>query len=124
MVTTQKEITITNIVWEDHHDEYLRESAYGDLEIVKAQVQNGYAQLWECTSPRNAGYVVTRIDPGPELCLVLGEGRGLAEFAPPFIAFAKKQGITVRVHVRRKGLIKMFSRIGLRLDEYVLRGYP
>jgi len=113
---------ILEIDWQDHHDKRLKASAGTDLLIVKAQVKNGQAQLWECKSEKNFCLVVTRIDPGPELCIVLGEGSGMLEFAPHFLAFAKRNRIPVRTHVKRKGLIRLWSRLGLKLDEYVLRG--
>lgn len=122
MASDQKETKITNILWGDDIDEKLRASAGNDLDIIKHQVKNNVAQLWHCLSPTNECYVVTRIDPGPELVIVLGEGSGLLEFAPHFLAVARRQNVRVRTHVKRKGLIRLWARLGLKIDEYVLRG--
>lgn len=115
-------VDIREIPWQPGIDEKLRVSARGDLEIIKSQVNNGVAQLWHCLSETNEMLVVTRIDPGPELVIVLGEGSGLFEFAPSFLNIARKANIPVRTHIKRKGLIRMWSRLGLTIDEYVLRG--
>lgn len=112
---------IKEIQWHDDHDKLLSVSAGNDLEIVKKQVKSGVAQLWECVSDKNYGLVVTRIDTGNEWCIVLGEGSGFFEFVPFFLSVAEKKGLTIRTHVKRKGLIKMWSKVGLSLSEYVLR---
>ena len=122
MASNEAAALIREIDWLDCHDEALKVSAGDDLLIVKDQVKRKQAQLWECTSDKNYCLVVTRIDVGPELCIVLGEGSGLLEFAPYFLAFAKKHNLSVRTHVKRKGLIRLWSRLGFELDEYVLRG--
>ena len=115
-------VDIREIPWQPGIDDKLRVSARGDLEIIKHQVTQGVAQLWHCLSENNECFVVTRIDPGPELVIVLGEGSGLFEFAPHFLNIARKQNIPLRTHVQRKGLIRMWSRLGVNIDEYVLRG--
>ncbi len=113
---------ITRVPWENSHDDLLRISAGDDLEIIKRQVQDGIAQLWECRAIKCCGYVVTRIDEGPELCIVLGEGVNLMVFAPFFVDYAKRRKMKIRTHVKRRGLIRMWGKFGLELDEYVLRG--
>ena len=113
---------IVEIPWHDEHDDKLRIAARGDLDIVKNQVQQRVAQLWRCTSEKNSMLVVTRVDPGPELCIVLGEGSGLLEFAPYFIREAKKNNMGIRTHVTRKGLIRLWSKLNINVNEYVLRG--
>lgn len=113
---------IINVPWTDSVDDCLRVAARGDLAIIKAQVKSGVAQLWRCESDKHTAYVVTRIDPGPELCIVAGEGSGFMEFVPHFVAVARRSNATIRTHVVRKGLIRLWSRFGLKLEEYVLRG--
>ena len=114
-------VDILNIPWGDSIDNELRVSAGKDLDIIKGQVKGGVAQLWHCLSKDNEMFVVTRVDPGPELVIVLGEGSGLEEFAPSFIRVAKNSGIPIRTHVKRKGLIRMWSKLNLEVDEYILR---
>lgn len=122
MADHEEEIVIREISWEDKHDAKLKVSAGDDLQLIKDQVRAEIAQLWECQSPSNYCLVVTRIDPGPELVIVLGEGSGLLQFAPRFVQHARNRRMTVRTHIKRKGLIRMWKRLGLELDEYVLRG--
>lgn len=112
--------TITHIKWTDDIDAKLSVSGGDDLPLIKDQVVNGIAKLWECKSDKNHCFVVTRKD-HDEICIVLGEGSGLMEFAPYFIRAIKDKGLRIRTHVRRKGLIRMWSRLGLNLSEYVLR---
>lgn len=109
------------VAWEQWHDDKLRRSAGDDLDIIRHQVKSGVATLWECDGATGGGYAVTRHDPG-ELVVVLGEGKGCKEFIPFFISLARQQGLIIRTHVTRPGLIKIWSRFGVTVDEYVLRG--
>lgn len=122
MANIAAEISIINIAWNSDINKLLEVASRGDLEIIRDQVNKGVSQLWECKSLKNLCYVVTRIDPGPELVIVAGAGSGLFEFAPSFIKVAKRSGATLRTHVKRKGLIKMWAKLGLNIDEYILRG--
>lgn len=115
---------VVGIPWQPQHDKLLAVSAGADLEMIREQVQQGTAQLWQCTAGPKRAFVVTRIDrvgDGLELCLVLGEGSGFKEFAPIFVTVAKRKGYGFRTHVKRRGLIRMWSRFGVDVDEYVLR---
>lgn len=101
----------------------LQVSAGADMEIIRGQVKSGQAELWWCESAENACWVVTRIDQEDgELVIVCGEGSGLDEFAPVFVESARRQGLGVRTHVTRLGLLRMWKRHGLELSEFVLRG--
>lgn len=113
---------IITVAWTDDIDDKIEIACRGDLAIIKRQVINNIAQLWRCKSKKNLCYVVTRIDPGPELVIVAGQGSGLVEFAPEFLKVAKRSGARVRTHVQRKGLIRLWNRLGLTVDEYILRG--
>lgn len=124
MANDQTAIDVREIAWCSAVEPKLITSSRGDMEIIKRQVINGVAQLWHCLSEKNEMLVVTRIDPGPELVIVLGEGSGLFEFAPHFLNFAQRNNLKVRTHVQRRGLIKMWSKLGLNVDEYVLRSNP
>jgi hypothetical protein len=116
------ETEIVSIPWTDDIDDKVAVACDGDLEIIKRQVKSGIAQLWRCRSVKHFGYVVTRIDPGPELVMVVGEGSGFMEFAPEFVKVARRSGAKIRTHVTRKGMIRLWSRLGVELDEYILRG--
>lgn len=113
---------IKQIPWCKDAEAGLVISADTDMRIIKNQVLNGIAQLWDING---TGYLVTRIDSeaiGNVFVFVLGEGRGLNEVIPEFIRSAKKLGVNhFRTHVKRKGLIKMWRKHGLSVDHYVLR---
>lgn len=115
---------IRAIDWNEKAENGLVVSAGADLQIIKDQVLNKQAQLWECENEKNHAYIVTRLEhdgSGQELVLVLGEGSGFMDFAPAFVEAAKSKNMRVRAHVRRKGMIRFFSRLGLSVNEYVVR---
>lgn len=120
-MAVHKKPKIEQIQWLSHHDAMLSVSAGDDLEIIKSQVVGGVAKLWECKGEKHSMLVVTRVDPGPELCIVLGEGSGMMEFAPYFLTVAKSKGMSVRTHVTRDGLVKMWNKLGLKVEEKILR---
>lgn len=115
---------IKPVKWQNYHDQRLAIAAGDkkDLAIVKNQVNSGVAILWECRYKQYHAHVVTRHDIGDELCVVLFEGSGLMHFGPMILKAARDQNLTVRAHVKRKGMIKMLERLGLTITETVLRG--
>jgi hypothetical protein len=115
------------IEWRDEHDSQLVVSAGDDLALLKQQAKRGQATLWQCSKDGEPeALVLTRLDgqENPEFVIVLGEGRGFFDYMPLFVHYAKKNKWPIRTHVKRKGLLRMWSRLGLELDEYVLRGKP
>jgi hypothetical protein len=115
------------IEWRDEHDAQLAVSAGDDLALLKQQAKRGQATLWQCSKDgESEALVLTRLDgqDNPEFVIVLGEGRGFFDYMPLFVHYAKKNNWPIRTHVKRKGLLRMWSRLGLELDEYVLRGKP
>ena len=113
---------IKEIRWSAEAEEGLEVAARGDLEIIRKEVLSGISRLWECTSESSKAFIVTRVDDETEVCIVAGEGSGFVEFIPALVKFWRDQGYTIRVHVKRRGLVKMFEKVGIRFDEYVLRG--
>ena len=121
----EEKALIVNIPWTNDIDENLMVSAGNDLAQIRNQVEQNIAQLWHCSFKQFGGYIVTRIDKtssGLELCLVLGEGTGFEYFAPEFVNFARRKNIGFRTHIKRKGLIRMWQKLGITVDEYILRG--
>ena len=113
---------IREVRWSDEAGAGLEIAARGDLEIIKKEVLSGISRLWECTSHSSHAFIVTRVDDEVEVCIVAGEGSGFMEFIPALVKFWRDQGYTIRTHVKRRGLIKMYEKVGIRFDEYVLRG--
>lgn len=113
--------------WTDDMDDRLRVSAGDDLQEVKTQVRRNLATLWQCEkNGQPEAWVVTRVDgieaSGREFVIVLGEGKGFFDYMPLFVNHARGQNLKIRTHVQRRGLIRMWSRLGLELDHYVLKG--
>ena len=115
-------VAIREIKWSADAEDGLRVAARGDLDIIKAEVIAGISRLWHCKSESSEAFIVTRIDDENEVCIVAGEGAGFREFIPAFVAWWREQGYSIRVHVQRKGLIRLFERVGITFDHYVLRG--
>ena len=92
---------------------------------VKREVEEGISQLWHCTdADGSGGYVVTRMEQRPsgrEWVLVAGVGRGFHKFVQIFIHAAQEAGVSIRAHVHRPGMVRMYDRVGFQVSEYVLR---
>ncbi|WP_086931451.1 hypothetical protein [Agarilytica rhodophyticola] len=114
-------ISIIKKPWTSDTDDKFKISGAGDLHIIRDQVKNGIAELWHCKSKKSEGWAVTRVDEPNEFCLVLGEGSGIKEFVPYFVKYAHKMGLDLRVHVQRRGMIRIMQSMGFELNEYVLR---
>jgi len=112
--------------WNDFAERALaRVEGLGVLDVQR-EVEEGISQLWHCTDPADGsgGYVVTRLERRPsglEWVLVAGVGRGFLKFAPLFVNAATQAGVPVRAHVHRRGMVRMYDRIGFGVSEYVLR---
>lgn len=99
---------------------------YWALADIRAQVESGIAQLWECQHGEHGGWVVTRIDKteqprGVEWCWIACAGKGFAHFAPLFVNAAKQYDLPIRGHVTRPGLVRMYERFGFKYSETIMR---
>lgn len=99
---------------------------YWALADIRAQVDEGRAQLWDCNDGEFGGYVVTRIDRteqprGAELVIVAGGGRGFRHFVPMFLEAAKQFELPVRAHVKRRGMVRLYERVGFQQSETIMR---
>ena len=111
--------------WSDFAErELVRVEGLGVVD-VKREVQEGVSQLWHCADADGSnGYVVTRLEQRPsgvEWVFVAGVGRGFYKFIAVFIKAALEAGVPIRAHVNRRGMVRMYDRIGFRVSEYVLR---
>ena len=124
------------INWTDTTQKALKKCAGDDMDIIKSQVKTGIAQLWGYDDGLNLALFVTRIDNEPggrELVIVLGESvytdhrglghcSGFSKAVELFKKMARDQNIaTIRTHVTRHGLIRMYNEIGFDIDSYVLK---
>ena len=115
-------VSIREIDWSDDAEKGLVVAAGDDMEIIRSEVQAGISTLWKCDSVSGGGYLVTRLEHEDEMCIVAGEGKGFFEFMPFFIKWCKQKGYSIRTHVKRRGLVRMWESLGITFDEYVLRG--
>lgn len=108
--------------WSEAAEAGLRVAAGDDMADIRREVKAGIAHLYRLDSGDHGGWLVTRQDSPTELCLVCGEGKGFRVFAPEILRRARERGLTVRTHVQRRGMIRLWQRLGLQLDSYVLKG--
>ena len=113
---------IKPVSWCDEVRRGLIVSCGDDLDIIRQEVEQKISICWCCQSDKNFAFVVTRYEPPNELVIVCGEGSGFDEFMPFFVRVARKHNLTVRTHIKRKGLLRMWARLGINFEEYVLRG--
>lgn len=111
-------LSIAPAAWCDEAEAALMPAAFGDMPIVKAEHRAGLNQLWRlggCAS----GWLVTRVE-GRELVLVMGAGRNARAVIRHCKAVAQQHGMTVRAHIRRRGMQRIYEREGFSLREVVM----
>lgn len=113
--------------WSDEAEAGLVVSAGKDMAAIRDEVKRGISILWRVEGRGDfdfvKGWAVTRLEVSrKEIVFVLGEGKGFHHAAPYFVRAAKEAGYSIRVHVERKGMMRMWSRHGLKISEYILRG--
>lgn len=113
---------IVAVPWSDKAEKGLVVSAGEDMDIIRWEVKNKVSILWRCQSPTASAFIVTRFQPPNELVFEAGEGSGFKEFIPYFVRIAKAKNVQMRTHVKRKGMIRLWRGVGLKVDEYVLKG--
>jgi len=116
-------LSVELIAWDDNAALHLTKSAGDDLAIIADEVKRGEAKLWRCKSGDKSGYMVTRLESnhtGDELVLVLGEGKGFDVMVGYLVDHVLKHKITLRVHVFKKALQRMFLKYGFQLINYQL----
>lgn len=115
---------IRRITWSDEADRGLSRALPNALirSIVAAEVQSGTSMLWDCENDTHHAYVVTRVDANPtEFVIVAFEGTGMLTFGPEFVAAARSRGIPLRAHVTNPIVARLLRKLGMRVDEWVLR---
>lgn len=106
------------ISWRDSIESQLLKAA-GSKAVMKEiieEIKAGLASLWAFAGPRHCGYAVTRIESvkwGKEFVIVLGQGLGAKDAINKLLCYALEKGCnSVRVHVKRPGLMRIFGRFG------------
>lgn len=111
------------IPWSEAAEAAMRNAAGADcLPYLRAEVRQGISKLWRCTSGSRTVHMVTRLDRNPtELVVCYAEGTGMDDFAPAFIAAARRLGAPIRVHTTKRSIARWLRRYGLETQEFVLR---
>lgn len=96
-----------------------------DLQAYQQDVTAGTAQLWRIPG-EPVSYVVTRVERDSagtlELVIVAGAGQNAAATISWFTGLARREGIpSIRAHINRPGLTRIFERQGYTLDEWIMR---
>ena len=108
------------IPWSDAAENGLAIAAGNDLHYVKKEVNRGDAKLFYF-SPGT--YAVMRYEAEyKEAVLVLGQGENTKKWLPVIEDWALFQGaLTIRTHITRKGLGRMFGNAGYTQSEIIMQ---
>ena len=111
--------------WLDNATAGLSHALRDDLPLLKAQVNQGIAQLWEITSHQGKSWMITRVENNndqQELVICCYQGCDLKQVAPIIYESAERQGFaSIRFHTQRKGLNRLIVDFGFMPYETVYR---
>jgi len=103
----------------------LHHALRGDLVLLKEQVKQGIAQLWEINSEIGKSWMISRVEEHNdqrELVICCYEGCDLKTVAPIIYKCAECQGFTsIRFHTQRKGLNRLVVDLGFTPYETVYK---
>lgn len=119
MADSEKQIT--RAAWNPEAARILAPAMGDDADEIQQEVDRGVSMLWHCRTATAQAWCVTR-DEGNDFVIVAGAGSGFFQFAPEFVSAAHRKGRVIRTHVKRPGLIRMWQRLGVQFDHYILRG--
>lgn len=96
-----------------------------DLEQYRSQVEQGTAQLWRLTGDTDS-HVLTRVEEHPngdhELVIVAGTGNNSRQVIAWAMKLATEHELhTLRAHITRPGLQRIFEGLGWHEAERVMR---
>lgn len=116
----ESRLVIESVPWCDKVARSVAKSAGSEenLKAIEAEVISGVARVWWCHGGENHGHMITRLE-NKELVLIVGEGKGFDAAFPYVLAHVEKHNLSFRTHVKRKGLIRMYKKYGVLVDEYV-----
>ena len=119
--------TAQKVAWCDRAAEYLERARAtpADLQQWRQEVADNQAQLWKITGGFES-YVLTRVEEyatgALEMVIVAGAGEHAREVIRWATQLARENGIpSVRAHINRPGLQRIFEREGYHLAEWVMR---
>ena len=111
--------------WSDFAERELRRVAGLDLPDIRAEVVAGVSQLWHChDADGHNGYVVTRLErrgDGKEWVWLACAGKGYHAFVGMFLTAAQEAGLPVRVYINRRGMQRVYERLGFEVSETIMR---
>jgi hypothetical protein len=113
--------------WSDFAERELRRVAGLDLPDIRREVLAGVSQLWHCNNVDGRGcygYVVTRLErrgDGLEWVWLACAGKGFGAVVELFLQAAKAADLPIRVYINRKGMQRMYERLGFEVSETIMR---
>lgn len=114
---------VSRVQWSPAIAAALEGAARGDLAVIEAEVIQGVSDLWQWEHDQGKGVMVTRQEPR-ELVIVVGAGTGSAPVIDHVTRRALAAGLSLRTHIQRPGLRRIYERAGWGLDELVMRIRP
>lgn len=112
--------------WSDFAERELRRVAGLDLSDIRREVVAGVSQLWHChDTDGHRGYVVTRVElrasSGREWVWLACAGKGYHAYVGVFLEVAQANNLPIRVYVNRKGMQRVYERLGFEVSETIMR---
>lgn len=110
-------ITFQRCQWSSEAAAGLSLTLGNDEAIISAEVIKGVSQLWRVN---DGSWLITRAE-DDELVIVCFQGKNSVSVGAKIIRQAKAAGFkSIRAHVQRRGMVRMFERFGARQREIVL----
>lgn len=111
--------------WSDFAERELQRVAGLDLPDIRTEVLAGISQLWHCRDDHgHRGYVVTRLErrgPSREWVWLACAGKGYHAFVGMFLEAAQKADLPIRVYINRRGMQRVYERLGFHVSETIMR---
>ena len=109
--------TVLHPRWIDNATAGLSTSVRDDLPVLKAQVNQGIAQLWEINTGNGKSWMISRIERLPngkkELVICCYAGCDIKTVTALIVDSATVQGFaSIRYHTQRQGLNRLLSPYG------------
>lgn len=115
-------VTLRHVSWSPAAASALETAARGDLDLIAQEVQDGRAWLYQITGEAE-GFIVLRLEAsaaGQELVIVAAAGRNCRPVIRYLVDLADRKGWTIRTHIVRPGLIRIYERLGFQRREVVV----
>lgn len=112
-----QELILSPVNWSPEVAASLAKATAPDCEQVAEEVKGSISQCWKV---HGYGYLITRLEVYSNekvLVIVAGQGKGLNDVVPVFLAIAKANNAqTIRIHSKRAGMVRKLEKLGYTVE--------